>query len=101
MSEPAPVLIPLPPDVVRAIETVAPDQDRTAFVVEAVQRELQRRQQIQAIREATGLWKDYPDLPNSPQELVAFMRRLRRSEARVRSRACLVDTDVLIWVLRG
>jgi len=73
--------IALPPDLVDAVRRVAGDQAE-GFVIDAVRREIQRRDQVAAIREAAGAWKAHDEIPDTIDGLVDFMRRMRASEER-------------------
>lgn len=74
--------IRLPQDLVDAIRRLSGDQPEV-FVIEAVRQEIQRRDQAAAIREAAGAWKNHEEIPDTVEELVDFMRRLRTGAARV------------------
>ncbi len=73
--------VSLPQDLADAIHRVAGDQPEV-FVIEAVRQEIQRRDQLAAIREGAGAWKDHDEIPDTVEELVDFMRRLREGEER-------------------
>lgn len=71
--------VSLPQDLADAIHRVAGDQPEV-FVIEAVRQEIQRRDQLAAIREAAGAWKDHDEMPDTVEGLVDFMHRLRAVE---------------------
>lgn len=53
-----------PEDLLHAIDKLVGKRGRSKFVVEATRKELKRIQFLQALREATGSWKDeeHPEL---------------------------------------
>lgn len=71
----------LPAEVVEAIHRVAGVRPE-AFVREAIQHELRRRDQVAAIRAAAGAWQDHPKIPDTMESLIAWMRQLRAQEVR-------------------
>lgn len=73
--------VSLPSDLADAIQRVAAEKPEE-FVIKAVRHEIQRRDQLTAIREAAGAWKDHDEIPDTVEELVEFMRRLRANEER-------------------
>jgi hypothetical protein len=74
------LMVSLPQEIVEAIRTASPDTDR--FVLDAVERELGRRRQVDALRRAAGLWSDYADIPETPEGIVAYVRQLRQTAER-------------------
>jgi hypothetical protein len=50
--------VPIPRRLAEAIDKIAGQRQRTAFIVELLERELRRREQREALREAAGSWKD-------------------------------------------
>ncbi len=48
-------LIPIPPRVVAGIDKIAGLKQRTSFIVDLLEREIRRHDQIEALREARGL----------------------------------------------
>ena len=54
---------------------------RAAFIVEVVERELRRREQLDALREAAGSWQDeaHPELAEGGDK---WVREMRRNSAR-------------------
>ena len=77
-------LIPIPARVAAEIDRIAGHRQRTAFIVELLERELRRREQLKAIEEATGCWKDasHPELAAGSEAWIREMRQ--ESEARLR-----------------
>lgn len=73
--------VSLPQDFVGAIRRLAGDLP-DVFGMDAVRQEIQRCDQVAAIREAAGTWKDHDGIPDTVEELVDFMRRLRAGEQR-------------------
>ena len=76
-----PMTVSIPADLAAAIERLAGSQPE-AFVLETLRNELRRRDQLAAIREASGAWKAHDDIPDTVDGLVEFMRRLRDREER-------------------
>jgi hypothetical protein len=75
-------LIPIPARIAAEIDKIAGHRQRTAFVVELLEREIRRREQLQAVEEAAGCWKDelHPELAGGSE---AWIRQMRQeSEAR-------------------
>ncbi len=70
-------MVPIPPRVAAGIDRIAGPRKRTAFVVEVLEREIRRREQLEALREAVGSWKDedHPELANGSE---AWVRRMRQ-----------------------
>jgi metal-responsive CopG/Arc/MetJ family transcriptional regulator len=66
----------LPEDLLIEVDRLAGERGRSAFLVDLVQREVQRRNLIAALREAKGCWKteDHPELKDGSE---AFVDRLR------------------------
>ena len=66
----------LPEDLLIEVDRLAGERGRSAFIVDLVQREVQRRNLIAALREAKGCWKteDHPELSDGSE---AFVDRLR------------------------
>ena len=63
---------------VAAIKALSPDLE--AFVVEVVEQEIARRAQLAALRDIAGLWRDRDDIPDTPDAVVEFVRRMRAAE---------------------
>ncbi len=77
-------LIPIPVRVAAEIDRIAGHRKRTAFVVELLEREIRRHEQLKAIEVATGCWKDelHPELAGGSEAWIREMRQ--ESEARLR-----------------
>ena len=63
---------------VAAIKAVSPDLE--AFVVEVVEQEIARPAQLATLRDIAGLWRDRNDIPDTPDAVVEFVRRMRSAE---------------------
>lgn len=74
-------IVSLPAELAEAVQRVATEQPEE-FVLEAVKRELERRNQLTAIREGTGAWSGHDEIPGTVEGLIEFMRRMRASEER-------------------
>ncbi len=70
-------MVPIPQRVAAGIDKIAGAKRRTHFIVEVLEREIRRREQLAALQEATGCWKDedHPELANGSE---AFIRELRQ-----------------------
>jgi hypothetical protein len=70
-------LVPIPPKVAAQIDKIAGHGHRTEFIVDVLEREIRRREQLAAIQEAAGSWKDqdHPELANGSEAWVRQMRR--------------------------
>jgi hypothetical protein len=86
-------LIPIPVHVAAEIDRIAGHRQRTAFVVELLEREIRRREQLKAIEEAAGCWKDelHPELAAGSEAWVRQMRQ--ESEARLQRLEQQRDAD--------
>ena len=75
-------LIPIPARVAASIDRIAGHRRRTAFVVDLLEREIRRREQLEALEIAAGSWKD-EDHPELALGSDAWVREMRQhSEAR-------------------
>jgi hypothetical protein len=75
-------LVPIPPQVAAQIDKIAGQGHRTEFIVDVLEREIRRREQLAALEAAAGSWKDedHPELANGSE---AWVRQMRdESEAR-------------------
>jgi hypothetical protein len=75
-------LVPLPPKVVAEIDRIAGRGHRIDFIVELLEGEIRRREQLAALENAAGAWKceDHPELAEGSE---AWVRKMRgASEAR-------------------
>lgn len=70
-------LVSLPPELVAEIDKVVGARQRSAFVTELTRREIERRQQQQALQEAAGCWneEDHPELAQGSEAWVREMRK--------------------------
>jgi hypothetical protein len=75
-------LVPIPPEVAAEIDKIAGRGHRTDFIVHLLEREIRRREQLAALEDAAGSWKDedHPELANGSEVWVRQMRE--ESEAR-------------------
>ena len=67
----------MPPDLVAEIDQAVGAKNRAKFLTEVAQRELRRREQISALSEAAGSWKD-KDHPELAKGAAAFVSQMRR-----------------------
>ena len=76
--------VPIPRQLADAIDKVAGQRQRAAFIIDLVEREIRRREQRDALREAAGSWKDedHPELAEGADKWVQQMRQesVRRLE---------------------
>jgi hypothetical protein len=70
-------LVPIPRQLADAIDRVAGQKQRANFVIGLVEREIRRREQCDALREAAGSWKDedHPELADGADKWVREMRQ--------------------------
>jgi len=73
----------LPVEVVAGIDKLVGKRGRSAFLAEIAREEIQRRQQRNAIRKATGAWRD-EDHPELKRGSTAWIRGMR-AESETRS----------------
>ena len=74
-------MIPIPPQVAAGIDKIAGHRRRTAFVVEVLEREIRRREQLEALQDAAGAWKD-EDHPELAEGGDAWVRQMRGESVR-------------------
>ncbi len=74
------LVLSLPEDLVQEMRAAGPDMDR--FVLDAIKRDVTRRRQVDALRQAAGLWSHYEDILDTPQGIVDFVRKLRQDAGR-------------------
>jgi hypothetical protein len=69
-------MVPIPTRLAAGIDKIAGHRRRTAFVVEVLDREIRRREQLKALEQAAGAWKDanHPELANGAEAWVREMR---------------------------
>jgi hypothetical protein len=74
-------MVPIPQRIAAGIDKIAGSKHRAHFVVEVLETELQRREQLAALDAAAGCWKDekHPELANGSEE---FIRELRSGAGR-------------------
>lgn len=72
------ITVSLNDKTVAAIKALSPDLE--AFVVEVVEKEIARRAQLAALRDIAGLWRDRNEIPDTPDAVVEFVRRMRAAE---------------------
>lgn len=72
------ITVALNDKTVAAIKALSPDLE--AFVVEVVEQEIARRAQLTALRDIAGIWRDRDDIPDTPDAVVDFVRRMRAVE---------------------
>jgi hypothetical protein len=74
-------MVPIPQGIAAGIDKIAGQKHRTRFIVEVLEAELQRREQLAALEEAAGSWKDenHPELGKGSE---AFIRGLRDQATR-------------------
>jgi len=70
-------LVPIPQELAAAIDKLAGQRQRAAFIINLVEREIRRREQRDALREAAGGWKDeeHPELAEGADKWVRRMRQ--------------------------
>lgn len=74
-------LVPIPRELAVAIDKVAGQKQRTAFIINLVEREIRRREQRDALREAAGTWKD-DDHPELAEGADKWVRQIRQESVR-------------------
>ena len=85
-------LVPIPPTVIAGIDRIVGHGHRTRFIVELIESELRRREQLAALQEAPGSWKDedHPELGNGSE---AWVRQMR-NESKARFERLQVNRDL-------
>ena len=70
-------LVPIPQELAAAIDKLAGQRQRAAFIINLVEREIRRREQRDAFREAAGSWKgeEHPELAEGADKWVRQMRQ--------------------------
>jgi hypothetical protein len=70
-------LVPIPRELASAVDKVAGHKQRAAFIINLVEREIRRREQRDALREAAGSWKDedHPELVEGADRWIQKMRQ--------------------------
>lgn len=79
MAERKMVPIRIPAHLLKDIDKHVGSRRRSQFIIEASERELVRRKQLEAIQAAAGAWKDedHPELPDSVEGLREYLHKLR------------------------
>jgi hypothetical protein len=79
MAETKVTPVRVPADLLAAVDRRVGPRRRSAFIVEAVRRELTRRDQVDALSKSAGAWhdEDHPELPDTVEGMAAFLRNLR------------------------
>jgi hypothetical protein len=69
-------MVPIPQKLAAGIDKIGGAKRRTRFIVEILEQEIQRREQLAALQEAAGCWKDedHPELANGSDAFVKGMR---------------------------
>jgi hypothetical protein len=70
-------LVPIPPKIAAEIDKIAGHRHRTEFIVDVLEREIRRREQLAALQAAAGSWKDedHPELANGSEAWIRDMRQ--------------------------
>lgn len=71
--------IRIPAELLKDIDQHVGPRQRSQFLIEAAERELLRRKQLEAVHECAGAWNDadYPELPDTAEGLNEYLRKLR------------------------
>ena len=75
----------VPGELVEEIDRLSGKRKRSWFITQAIRKEIQRLNFIDAVKETAGIWKD-KDHPELQKGTGAFVRTLRKSTRLVRSR---------------
>jgi hypothetical protein len=69
-------MVPIPARIAAGIDKIAGPRKRTAFVVGVLEREMRRREQLEALEQAAGAWTEanHPELANGAEVWVREMR---------------------------
>ena len=70
-------LIPIPLRTAAGIEKIAGHRRRNSYIVAVLDLEIRRHEQLEALQEAAGCWKD-EDHPELAQGSDAWVRRMRQ-----------------------
>lgn len=75
--------ISLPGELVAAVDAVSGERGRRQFILQAIEREVTRQRQLDALQAAAGAWKDedHPELEAGADAWVRELRQDRRSLA--------------------
>jgi hypothetical protein len=72
-------LVAIPPQVAAGIDRIAGHRNRTEFIVEVLEQEILRREQLAALEQAAGKWKD-EDHPELAEGGAAYVTRIRQED---------------------
>jgi hypothetical protein len=79
----------IPDELVREIDALVGSRQRSRFLMDAAQKELMRRRQIEALTSAAGAWQDknHPELRDGSAKWIRKLRqegerRLRKQSGR-------------------
>ncbi|HZQ96182.1 MAG TPA: hypothetical protein VFA67_14300 [Candidatus Sulfotelmatobacter sp.] len=67
--------------LVKDIDELVGDRQRSSFLTQAAEKELMRLRQVKALKAAAGAWKD-KDHPELKQGSVKWLQKLRRENER-------------------
>lgn len=69
-------MVPIPQRIAVGIDKIAGPKHRAHFIVEVLETELLRREQLAALEDAAGCWKDenHPELANGPEHFIRALR---------------------------
>lgn len=70
-------MVQIPRDLATEIDKLVGERQRTLFIVNLVERELRRRQQLEALQSTAGSWKDedHPELADGAESWIREMRQ--------------------------
>ena len=80
------VAIRVPLDLLRAVDRRVGARQRSRFFIEAVQRELTRLEQLEALEASAGVWTaaNHADLPETIDGLRTWLKDKRAAAGRIR-----------------
>lgn len=69
-------MVPIPQRIAARIDKIAGQKHRAHFIVEVLESELQRHEQLAALEDAAGCWKDenHPELANGTEPFIRALR---------------------------
>lgn len=70
-------LVPIPDRVAAGIDKIAGPERRDSYIVEVLEREIRRHEQLAALQDAAGSWKD-DDHPELAQGSEVWVRQMRK-----------------------
>jgi hypothetical protein len=85
-------LVSIPPGVAAKIDKLVGQEHRSEFIVEVLECEIMRREQLAALGLAAGGWKD-EDHPELAQGSEAYVRQLGRKISRASNRSSLLRNN--------